>query len=95
MRPDPAHPCICSGLKQYMNRTDVQEILGADVPFVLCGAGMDPGFRSSGDFHHPMVKYNIAALLERGVRTLIYAGANDFACPWVRTAAKIRVCIDR
>lgn len=28
-------------------------------------------------------QFYIAALLERGVRTLLYVGANDWICNWV------------
>ena len=96
MRQDPAHSCSCSGVTQYMKRTDVQERLGVDAQsrFGVCNNTINAGFRSSGDFHYPMVKYSIAALLERGVRALVYVGANDFACPWVHAAARNYLCVD-
>ena len=37
-------------------------------------------------------QHYIAALLERGVRVLIYAGANDWVCNWVR---HISLLLDR
>ena len=39
-------------------------------------------FRISFDQIFP-TQYYIGALLERGVRALIYVGANDWICNWV------------
>ena len=67
----------------------MQETLGVDYPFpfAACSADINPRFLANGDFRHPFVQYNVAALLERGLRTLIYNGATDFIVPWVRAIA--------
>ena len=51
--------------------------------FTDCNMEVNKAFRDSGDRMVP-AQFYIAALLERGVRALIYVGANDWICNWVR-----------
>ncbi len=43
---------------------------------------MGSGFRAAQDSLHPTKDY-VAALLERGVKVLIYVGSYDWICNWV------------
>lgn len=38
-------------------------------------------------------QFYIAALLERGVKALLYVGANDWICNWVRASERVYVII--
>lgn len=73
-------------IKGYLSRPDVRSTLGVDesVPqnFSLVSWEVNSAFMASMDHVFPNQFY-IAALLERGIRALIYTGVNDFACNWV------------
>jgi len=77
---------ITHDIAAYLSRPDVRSALGVDpsVPANFTGTNMalNAAFIGSMDHMFPNQIY-IAALLERGVRALIYAGVNDFACNWV------------
>ena len=53
--------------------------------FSTCNNDVGMAFGQAQDFAFPAQLY-IAALLERGVRALIYVGANDWICNWVRNS---------
>jgi len=75
---------IFDDIEKYLNQPSVQELIGAD-PAVRNYTGSSEtvarAFWNSNDAQFP-TQYYIAALLERGVRVLLYVGANDFACNW-------------
>lgn len=80
----------------YLNQPDVRELIGVDpavVEFEECNVGIIERFAVKMDRMFPTQHY-IAALLERGVRALIYVGANDWVCNWVRVsdASTERAC---
>ncbi|KAK0444660.1 serine carboxypeptidase [Desarmillaria tabescens] len=75
-------------ISEYLSIPSVRSLLGVDpgVPenFSACNYDIINNFSASQDELHPTItKDHIAALLERGVRVLVYAGANDWLCNWV------------
>lgn len=70
----------------YLDRPDVREQIGVDpsltANFSSCSNEVGAAFAASDDEVFP-TQFYIAALLERGVRALIYVGANDWICNWV------------
>jgi carboxypeptidase C (cathepsin A) len=70
----------------YLSQQEVRDSLGVDPAisgnFTSCSSAVGSAFRSNLDGYHPTYLY-VAALLERGVRTLIYVGAYDWICNWV------------
>ncbi|EIN13164.1 serine carboxypeptidase [Punctularia strigosozonata HHB-11173 SS5] len=77
---------ITKYINQYLSRPDVREELGVDPAvegnFTSCSSDVGSAFRANLDGFHPTYLY-VAALLERGVRALIYVGAYDWVCNWV------------
>lgn len=70
----------------FLDRPDVRKTIGVDPKlgkFSGCDYDVISRFHDSLDWIFPAHEY-IAALLERGIRTLIYVGANDWICNWVR-----------
>ena len=45
---------------------------------------VNQAFHANLDMFSFPAQHYIAALLERGIRTLVYVGATDFICNWVR-----------
>lgn len=80
------HPEIYRTISQYLDISSVRETLGVDPvvdrPYTSCSDDVGRAFGESMDFFFP-TPTQIAALLERGVRVLIYVGANDWICNWV------------
>ena len=74
-------------IDQFLSRPDIRESIGVDpsVPVNFTGCNLDIylRFQEALDQQFP-TEYYIAALLERGIRVLIYVGANDWVCNWVR-----------
>ena len=73
-------------ISAYLDRPDVRTTIGVDPSlgdFSPCNEDVGIAFAQSQDSMFPAQLY-IAALLERGVRALIYVGANDWGCNWVR-----------
>ncbi|KAJ7062729.1 serine carboxypeptidase [Mycena amicta] len=77
-------------ISAYLSRPDVRDMLGVDstalIPeqFSLCSSEVHRGFTNSHDLYNPPGSAaHVAALLERGMRVLIYTGANDWTCNWV------------
>jgi len=60
-------------------------MLGAEIPgqFVQCSSTVQENFVSHLDKWAHHTKDYVAALLERGIRVLIYAGTYDWQCNWV------------
>ena len=71
----------------YLDRPDVRERIGVDpsltANFSSCSNDVGAAFSAADDEMFP-TQFYVAALLERGVRALIYVGANDWICNWVR-----------
>ncbi len=66
----------------------MRSLLGVDpeVPqnFSSCNEDIINSFHASQDELHPTItKDHVAALLERDIKVLVYAGANDWICNWV------------
>lgn len=74
-------------ISQYLDRPDVRSTIGVDPSitsnFSSCNYEVNAAFHAADDSMFP-TQYYIAALLERGIRALIYVGANDWICNWVR-----------
>ncbi|KAH8081981.1 alpha/beta-hydrolase [Cristinia sonorae] len=70
----------------FLDRPDVRQTIGVDPSltekFSSCSNEVGAHFHAGNDFGFPSQLY-IAALLERGVRALLYVGANDWICNWV------------
>ncbi|CCM05789.1 uncharacterized protein FIBRA_08022 [Fibroporia radiculosa] len=73
-------------ISAYLSQRTVREILGVDnsLPLNFSSFNVDVNRAFLGNWDHmfPTQLY-IAALLERGIRVLIYAGSYDVACNWV------------
>ncbi|KAJ7778723.1 serine carboxypeptidase [Mycena maculata] len=72
-------------IANYLNLPSTRDILGIAPSFPnisLVGWAVNSAFSASGDVYRSSTHY-IAALLERGVRVLIYAGTSDLACNFV------------
>lgn len=50
--------------------------------FTSCSSKVGAAFNAALDEEHPTQDY-VSALLDRGVRALIYAGTYDWICNWV------------
>lgn len=74
----------------YLSRPDIRAQLGVDpaVPANFSNINSDllATLWANGDRMFPAYEY-VAALLERGVRALIYVGVNDLLCNWVRVVS--------
>ncbi|KAJ7073477.1 serine carboxypeptidase [Mycena belliarum] len=95
---DISQPCDAEGLSEnlcypvtahirsYLSRPDVRDALGVDpaVPakFLSCAPTVGTAFRAQLDGFRLTQDY-VGALLERGVRVLIYVGTYDWICNWV------------
>ncbi|CCM00613.1 uncharacterized protein FIBRA_02649 [Fibroporia radiculosa] len=73
-------------IEKYLSRPVTRASLGVDavVPeeFQVCNNDVNSAFHVSHDHMFP-TQFYIAALLERGIRTLLYIGVNDWICNWV------------
>ena len=58
--------------------------------FTVASMEVAQAFQGSLDGAFPS-QYYIAALLERGVRALVYVGDTDFACNWVSCHLVLRI----
>ncbi|OBZ78169.1 Carboxypeptidase Y [Grifola frondosa] len=77
---------ITKMINAYLNRADVRSMLGVDPAignYSTYSPEVGQAFAASLDKFSFPAQYYIAGLLERGVRALIYAGANDWICNWV------------
>ena len=70
-----------------MNNPSTQAALGVDprhANFSHSNGEIFKQFETGGDFWNFRAEHYLEALLERGVRVLIYVGENDWVCNWVR-----------
>ncbi|SOV03475.1 related to PRC1 - carboxypeptidase y, serine-type protease [Ustilago sp. UG-2017a] len=86
---------VTDDIRMYLDRDDVRDLVGA-MPkdeigkFASCNEDVNVGFGRMLDSTHDN-GYNVAGLLERGVRALIYVGTLDWICnhngnyEWVST----------
>jgi carboxypeptidase C (cathepsin A) len=72
-----------SNIRNYLSDPENRALLGVDKAvkgnFTSCNEDVHAGFTDAGDILHPTTDY-VVALLERGVRVLIYVGAYDWIC---------------
>ncbi|GJE99865.1 serine carboxypeptidase [Phanerochaete sordida] len=72
-------------VSHYLDKPEVRKILGVDPSFgnfSWRSIEIGQAFDASLDEVFP-TSYYVSALLERGVRVLLYVGANDWICNWV------------
>lgn len=86
---------VTDDIRKYLDRDDVRELVGA-MPkdqigkFASCNDDVNAGFGRMLDSAHDN-GYNVAGLLERGIKALIYVGTLDWICnhngnfEWVST----------
>ncbi|KAI0686213.1 serine carboxypeptidase [Earliella scabrosa] len=95
---DTSHPCtenpdidacypIAADIATYLNNPSTQAALGVDprhaANFSHSNGEIFKQFETGGDFWNFRAEHYLEALLERGVRVLIYVGENDWVCNWV------------
>ncbi|KAI9066157.1 serine carboxypeptidase [Trametes sanguinea] len=95
---DRARPCkgasdltecypIVRDIGEYLSSPKVQDLLGVDPPvrgnYSWVSWEVNKAFWAKLDIYGFPAQYYIAALLERGVRALIYVGATDYICNWI------------
>ncbi|KAM5543859.1 hypothetical protein V8D89_002476 [Ganoderma adspersum] len=95
---DRARPCkglsitecypIIQHIADFLNKKHTQSLLGVDPSvrgpnFKWNSDAVGQAFWETLDTSSFPAHYYIAALLERGIRTLIYVGATDFICNWM------------
>ncbi|THH26698.1 hypothetical protein EUX98_g7491 [Antrodiella citrinella] len=77
---------VTKQIATFLDRPDIRQQLGVDpsltANFSSCSGEVGNRFVASVDAAFPSQFY-IAALLERGVKALLYVGANDWICNWV------------
>lgn len=74
-------------VQDYLNNAHVQSLLGVDpavVNYTWANMELNGRFDEHSDYWSFQAEHHVAALLERGVRALIYVGATDWICNWVR-----------
>ena len=74
----------------YLNNPATQDALGIDDghrTYAAENASVVRPFEANADRYAFRAEDSIGALLERGVRVLVYAGVDDFVCNWVREVA--------
>ena len=83
---------FASNIMAYLSDPDLQERLSVDPPrrgpFNYHSTNVSSAFFATMDLWNFPAHYHIAALLERGIRVLVYVGQTDFICNWVRTACR-------
>ncbi|KAF8217517.1 serine carboxypeptidase [Mycena galopus ATCC 62051] len=74
-------------ITKYLNRKDVQALLGVDVTeYASCSDPVGFQFGSTLDIMKGSTHY-VSALLERDIRVLIYVGTYDWVCNWLGNEA--------
>ena len=66
-----------SAAEEWLNRADVQKALGVKKKWQMCDEGVHSNLM--GDWMHDFEPV-IPAMLEAGIRVMIYAGEKDFIC---------------
>ena len=87
----PYRLCNSRDITNYLNREDIRAVLGVDPSignFTSCNNQVNALFNGNLDSVYP-TPFFVTGLLERGVKVLVYVGANDFRCNWVRM---LRTC---
>ena len=74
---------VARAISNFLNDPSIHTALGADKPFSQCDPSIKHRFWAENLEMMFPTQYYIAALLERGVRVLVYAGSNDWVCNWV------------
>ncbi|KAH9849189.1 serine carboxypeptidase [Lenzites betulinus] len=77
---------ILKNISEFLNNPSIQSSLGVDGPgsnYTWANMDMNGRFESHYDYWSFRAQDHISALLERGVRALIYVGASDWICNWV------------
>jgi cathepsin A (carboxypeptidase C) len=75
-----------SDIESYLNRPDIQEILGVDVAYKGCNMDVNLKFLMAGDWMRPYVTH-VPDLLHAGIKILIYAGDADYICNYMGNRA--------
>ncbi|OJT03086.1 Carboxypeptidase Y -like protein [Trametes pubescens] len=73
-------------VQDYLNNVHIQSLLGVDpaaVNYTWANMELNSRFDGHSDYWSFQAEHHVAALLERGVRALIYVGATDWICNWV------------
>ncbi|KAF9242675.1 serine carboxypeptidase [Melanogaster broomeanus] len=85
---DPDSLCypVTKYIRNYLDRPSTRTLLGVDPSitsnFTSCSDKVGIAFYNAQDEYHETYTH-ISALLERGVRALIYIGTYDWICNWV------------
>ncbi|KAI0354043.1 alpha/beta-hydrolase [Trametes cingulata] len=78
---------IVRDLQDFLSNKQTQELLGVDPPkrgnFTYSSRAVFEAFWANKDWFGFHAQYYLEALLERGVRALVYAGATDYICNWI------------
>ncbi|KAH7930055.1 peptidase S10, serine carboxypeptidase [Leucogyrophana mollusca] len=74
-----------NAVADFLNLPSIREMLGAESPgnFSVCSNTVSRNFVSHLDKWAHHTQHYVAALLERGIRVLIYAGTYDYQCNWI------------
>ncbi|KAN0064295.1 hypothetical protein ACQY0O_002481 [Thecaphora frezii] len=78
---------VMADIRAYLDREDVRKLIGAAPveeigKFQTCSEDVMRGFVEANDAVQDN-GLNVAGLLERGIRALIYVGELDFICSWI------------
>ncbi|KZT09098.1 alpha/beta-hydrolase [Laetiporus sulphureus 93-53] len=77
---------VTKTIAAYLDKPKIRSLIDVDPSltsnFSGCSNTVAVAFSMTDDAYFP-TQYYIAALLERGIRALVYAGANDWICNWV------------
>ncbi|KAI0635405.1 serine carboxypeptidase [Trametes polyzona] len=78
---------IVGDLQKFLSSNETQELLGVDPakrgPFTYISRPVYDAFQETLDWYAWPANLYLAALLERGVRALVYVGAADYICNWI------------
>ncbi|KAH6880854.1 Alpha/Beta hydrolase protein, partial [Coprinopsis sp. MPI-PUGE-AT-0042] len=72
-------------IPEYFDRPDIRVLLGVDqslntTRYTACSAKVNQDFTLGSLDHLHTSDLHVAALLERGVKVLVFVGKNDFVC---------------
>ncbi|KAF7975337.1 hypothetical protein HWV62_9779 [Athelia sp. TMB] len=77
---------VTKHISTYLSDPRTRKMLGVDLSitknFTSCSSQVGQAFNTALDEYHPTQDY-VSALLDRGVRTLIYVGTYDWICNWI------------
>ncbi|KAI0354050.1 serine carboxypeptidase [Trametes cingulata] len=78
---------IIKDIESFLSQPATQAALGVDAVkrgnFSFISSKVSAAFQASVDWYSFPAHFHIEALLERGVRALVYVGAADFICNWI------------